>query len=68
MRLNKSQSNIRLPNKSVIKNQDKIIIQLQKLVGETILLSEDTYHNLTEYEKQNFIHFLLESIKELDDN
>ena len=68
MKLNKSQSNIRLPNKSVIKNQDKIIIELQKLVGEKIQLSEDTYHNLTEYEKQNCIYFLLESIKELDNN
>ena len=66
MRLNKSQSNLRLPNKSVIKNQDKIIIELQKLFGEKILLSEDTYHNLTEYDKKNFINFLLESIKELD--
>ena len=65
MRLNKSQSNLRIPNKSVIKNQDKIIIELQKLFGEKILLSEDTYHNLTEYDKQNFINFLLESIKEL---
>ena len=66
MKLNKSHSNIWLPNKSVIKNQDKIIIELQKWVGEKILLSEDIYHNLTEYKKQNFIHFLLESIKELD--
>ena len=30
------------------------------------ILSEDAYHNLTEYDKQNFINFLLESIKELD--
>ena len=68
MRSNKSQSNLILPNKSVFKNQDKIIIELQKLFGEKIQLSEDAYHNLTEYDKQNFINFLLESIKELDDN
>ena len=66
MRSNKSQSNLILPNKSVFKNQDKIIIELQKLFGEKIQLSEDAYHNLTEYDKQNFINFLLESIKELD--
>ena len=66
MRSNKSQSNLRLPNKSIIKNQDKVIIELQKLFGEKIQLNEETYQNMTDLDKKNCINFLLETVKELN--
>ena len=66
MRSNKSQSNLRLPNKSIIKNQDKVIMELQKLFGEKIQLNEETYQNMTELDKKNCINFLLETVKELN--
>ena len=59
-------SNLRLPNKSIIKNQDKLIGELQKLFGEKIQLSSDLYENMTDLDKKNCINFLLESIKELN--
>ena len=65
MKQNRSMSNLRMPNKSVIKNQDKVIIELEKLFGERIQLSEETYQNMTDLDKKNCIHFLLETIKEL---
>ena len=58
--------NLRLPNKSVIKNQDKLIAELQKLFGERIQLSSDLYENMTDLDKRNCINFLLESVKELN--
>ena len=60
------QSNLRLPNKSVIKNQDKIIIELQKIFGEKMQLTEDIYQRMTELDKKNCINFLLEVVKELN--
>ena len=59
-------SKLRLPNKSVIKNQDKLITELQKLFGERIQLSSDLYENMTDLDKKNCINFLLESVKELN--
>jgi CCR4-NOT transcription complex subunit 6 len=59
-------SNLRLPNKSIIKNQDKLITELQKLFGERIQLSSDLYENMTDLDKKNCINFLLESVKELN--
>ena len=64
-RPSKMQSNLRLPNKSIIKNQDKIITELQKLFGEKIQLTDDIYQNMTELDKKNCINFLLETVKEL---
>ena len=68
MRSNKSQSNLRLPNKSIIKNQDKLMVELQKLFGEKIQLNEDNYQNMSDSDKKNCINFLLETIKELNNN
>ena len=65
-RSNKNSSNLRLPNKSVIKNHDKILIELQKLFGEKIQLTEDLFGNMTDLDKKNCIIFLLETIKELN--
>jgi CCR4-NOT transcription complex subunit 6 len=59
-------SNLHLPNKSIIKNQDKLINELQKLFGEKIQLSSELYENMTDLDKKNCINFLLESIKELN--
>ena len=59
-------SKLRLPNKSIIKNQDKLITELQKLFGERIQLSSDLYENMTDLDKKNCINFLLESVKELN--
>ena len=66
MRSNKSLSNLRFPNKSIIKNQDKVMIELQKLFGDKIQLNEDIYQNMTELDKKNCINFLLEAVKELN--
>ena len=66
VRANKSQSNLHLPNKSIIKNQDKIIMELQKLFGEKIQLNEEIYQNMTELDIKNTINFLLETVKELN--
>ena len=65
MRTNKSQNNLHLPNKSIIKNNDKMIIELQKLFGDKIQLTDDIYHNMTELDKKNCIHFLLDVVKEM---
>mgnify|MGYP006873062896 CR=1 FL=1 len=59
-------SNLHLPNKSIIKNQDKLMTELQKLFGEKIQLSSDLYENMTDLDKKNCINFLLESVKELN--
>ena len=65
MRTNKSQNNLRLPNKSIIKNKDTIIFELQKLFGEKIHLNDNIYQNMTELDKKNCINFLLDVVKEL---
>ena len=66
MYTNKNISNFRLPNKSIIKNQDKIIIELQKLFGEKIQLNDDIYLIMNDSDKKNCINFLLEIIKEVN--
>ena len=66
MKSNRSQSNLRLPNKSITKNNDKVILELQKLFGDKLQLSEDIYQNLTEVDKKNCINFLLEAVKEMN--
>lgn len=68
MKTNKSMSNLRMPNKSIIKNQEKLIIELEKLFGERIQLTEDIYQNMTDLDKKNCINFLLETIKELNNS
>ena len=65
MGTNKNKSNFKLPSKSIIKNQDKTIIELQKLFGEKIQLNEESYLNMNDFDKKNCINFLLEIIKEL---
>ena len=65
-RSKKYSSNLHLPNKSIIKSHDKIMIELQKLFGEKILLTEDIFGNMTDFDKKNCIIFLLETIKELN--
>ena len=62
----KKNSNLHMPNKSLIKKQDKVVIELQKLFGEKFLLNEDTYQNMTELDKKNCISFLLEVIREFN--
>ena len=61
----KNKSNMHFPNKSVIKNKDKLYIELQKIFGEKINIYDDLYLNMTDSDKKNCILFLLESIKEL---
>ena len=65
-RANKNISNLHFPNKSIIKSHDKIMTELQKIFGEKILLTEDTFGNMTDFDKKNCIIFLLEIIKELN--
>ena len=60
----KNKSNIHLPNKSVIKNKDKLFNELQKIFGEKIQLYDDLYQSMTDLDKKNCINFLLEAIKE----
>ena len=63
----KSSSNyMHFPSKSVIKNQEKVIIELQKLFGDKLQLSNDTYKNMNDLDKINSINFLLETIKEMN--
>ena len=54
------------PNKSIIKNQEKVIIELQKLFGDKLQLSNDIYKNMTDFDKINSINFLLDTIKEMN--
>ena len=63
----KSSANyMHFPSKSVIKNQEKVIIELQKLFGDKLQLSNDTYKNMNDLDKINSINFLLETIKEMN--
>ena len=59
----KNQIHLRLPNKSIIKNPDKTILELQKIFGEKIKLSEEIYQTMTDLDKKNCINFLLEAVK-----
>ena len=62
----KQLSYMHFPGKSIIKNQEKVIIELQKLFGDRLQLSNDTYQNMTDLDKINCINFLLETIKEMN--
>ena len=62
---NFKKSTMRFPNKSVMKNKDKLYSELQKLFGDKIQLFDDTYQSMSDSDKKNCINFLLESIKEL---
>ena len=65
--LQKKQSNyLHFPTKSVIKNQEKVIIELQKLFGDKMQLNNETYKNMTDLDKINSINFLLDTIKEMN--
>lgn len=59
----KNKSNVHFPNKSVIKNKDKLHSELQKIFGEKISLYDDIYNIMTDTDKKNCINFLLEAIK-----
>ena len=61
----KRKSNMHFPNKSVIKNKDKLLIELKKIFGDKIILCDDIYQNMNEIDKKNCINFLLEAIKEM---
>ena len=61
----KKDSNMHFPNKSTIKNKDKLYNELQKIFGEKIILNDELYQNMGENDKKNCINFLLEAIKEM---
>ena len=63
--INKKLTNMHFPNKSNIKNKDKILNELQKLFTDKITLTDDIYQKMTDLDKKNCITFLLESIKEM---
>lgn len=58
-------SNVHFPNKSIIKNKDKLLSGLQKIFGDRLQLLDDLYQSMTDLDKKTCINFLLESIKEL---
>ena len=60
-----NKSNIHFPNKSVMKNMDKLFKELQKIFGDKVQLSDDLYQNMSDSDKKNTINFLLESLKEI---
>lgn len=66
IRKSKNSNYLHFPNKSVIKKQEKILVELQKLFGEKIRLDENTYQKMTDLDKKNCINFLLEIIKEMN--
>ena len=61
-------SNMHFPNKSIAKNKDKLLNDLQKFFGDKLQLNDDVYQNMTDIDKKNCINFLLESLKELFNN
>ena len=63
--INKKSTNMHFPNKSNIKNKDKLLVELQKLFTDKLTLYDDTYFNMTDLDKKNCINFLLESLKEM---
>ena len=63
--INKKSANMHFPNKSNIKNKDKLLVELQKLFTDKLTLYDDTYLNMTDLDKKNCINFLLESLKEM---
>ena len=61
----KNKNYIRLPNKSIIKKNEKLIVELQKIFGEKIYLTDYIYQRMSDIDKKNCINFLLEIIKEM---
>ena len=64
----KPQNTMHFPSKSIIKNPEKVINELQKLFGDKMQLNNETYKNMTDLDKINCINFLLETIKEMNNN
>ena len=63
--VNKKLTTMHFPNKSSIKNKDKLLIELQKLFTDKIQLYDDSYQKMTDSDKKNCIVFLLDAIKEM---
>ena len=63
--VNKKLANMHFPNKSSIKNQDKLLIELQKLFTDKFQLYDETYQKMTDLDKKNCIVFLLDALKEM---
>ena len=63
--VSKKTTNIHFPNKSSIKNKDKLLIELQKLFTDKIQLYDDTYQKMTDLDKKNCIVFLLDAVREM---
>ena len=63
--MNKKLTNMHFPNKSNIKNKDKLLNELQKLFTDKMQLNDETYQKMTDLDKKNCIIFLLESVKEM---
>ena len=63
--VSKKVTNMHFPNKSNIKNKDKLLIELQKLFTDKIQLYDETYQNMTDLDKKNCIVFLLDALKEM---
>ena len=61
----RKKSNMHFPSKSIIKNKEKLLAELQKLFGDKLVLYDEIYQNFTDSDKRNCINFLLESVKEL---
>ena len=61
----KTKASMRFPNKTVCKNKDKLLNELQKIFGDKLVLFDDTYQNMNDTDKKNCINFLLETIKEM---
>ena len=61
----KNKSNMHFPNKSAIKNKDKLFNELQKIFGEKITLNDELYQSMSEDDKKNCLNFLLDAIKEM---
>ena len=60
-----NKSSIHFPNKSVMKNMDKLFKELQKIFGDKVQLNDDLYQNMSDSDKKNTINFLLDSLKEI---
>ena len=63
--MHNKKTTIHFPNKSVLKNKDKLYIELQKIFGDKLQLDEEMFNNMTETDKKSCINFLLNAIKEL---
>ena len=62
----KQSSSLHFPNKSIFKNHENIIIEIQKLFGDKMKLNNESYQNMADLDKINGFNFLLEAIKEMD--